>query len=131
MTKKSKTQEFIENMTNDLVKQNQMKKRFNAFIDYVKVCESIVQSMSGYEDYQATWSNLAVETIEEWIYREWRKANRHKDREMEIHQTILQLAAFYDYLKRVYKPIENPAAQALLHLENGLMKKRKYNKKAA
>lgn len=131
MTKKSKTQEFINAMTSDPVKQIQMKKRFNAFIDYVKVCESIVQSMSGYEDYQATWSNLAVETIEEWIFREWRKANRHKDREMEIHQTILQLAAFYDYLKRVYKPIDNPAAQALLHLENGLMKKRKYNKKAA
>ena len=108
-----------------------MKRRFNAFIDFVKVCEMVVQSQSEYEDYKATWSNLSTQLIDEWILREWKKANRHKEREQEVHETILMLAAFYDYLRRVYKPIENPAAQSLLHMENGIMKRRRYNKKAA
>lgn len=131
MKTKSKTQEFINAMTNDLEKRETMKRRFNAFIDFVKVCEMVVQSQSEYEDYKATWSNLSTQLIDEWIMREWKKANRHKEREQEVHETILMLAAFYDYLRRVYKPIENPAAQSLLHMENGIMKRRRYNKRAA
>lgn len=131
MAKKSKTQEFINAMTDDQKKREEMKRRFNAFIDFVKVCEMVVQSQAGYEDYQATWSNLSTQLIDEWILREWKKANRHKEREEEVHQTILQLAAFYDYLRRTVKPIDNPAAQSLLHMENGIMKRRRYNKRAA
>ena len=131
MKKESKTQAFINMSTEDAQQRQKMKQRFNAFIDFVKICESVVQSQSGYEDYQATWSNLSTELIDEWIMREWKKANRHKEREEEVHLTILQLAAFYDYLRREYKPIANPAAQSLLHMENRIMRKRQYKRRAA
>ncbi len=127
----SKTQEFINASTTDLVKRAAMKRRFNWFLNYIKITENIVRSQEGFEDYRATWSTLNEYIIDEWVDFEWKKANRHKDREHEVHETLLMLAAFYEYLKRTVKPIENPAAQSLLHLENGLMKRRQYRKKVA